>query len=195
MLFRSYGEVAYYAKEVHNGPSKIVNKNDYLFYTYNGVNYLLGYARTDTELILPESYNGQSYEIYNYAFSGCESLINVTIPDSVTSIGAYAFRYCSSLTSVTIPDSVTSIGSAAFGDCSSLTSVTIPNSVTSIGIYAFKNCSSLTSVNFENPEGWWYSSSSTATSGTSILNSDLADTATAAKYLRSTRSDYYWKRG
>ena len=44
----------------------------------------------------------------------CTSLTNVTIPNSVTSIGSYAFVFCTSLTSVTIPNSVTSIGEAAF---------------------------------------------------------------------------------
>ena len=48
----------------------------------------------------------------------------ISIGDSVTSIGSYAFYNCLSLTSVTIPDGVTSIGSYAFGHCSSLTSVT-----------------------------------------------------------------------
>ncbi len=38
----------------------------------------------------------------------------LTIPDSVTSIGKYAFYNCSGLTSITIPDSVTSIGKDAF---------------------------------------------------------------------------------
>ena len=47
----------------------------------------------------------------------------MTIPDSVTSIGAYAFLGCTSLTSVTIPDSVTSIGKRAFYNCTSLTDV------------------------------------------------------------------------
>ncbi len=84
--------------------------------------------------------------ISNRAFKNCESLVKITLPNSVTSIGDAAFEYCSSLTSVTIPDSVTSIGEFAFSDCSSLTSVTIPDSVTSIGYYAFYNCSSLTSV-------------------------------------------------
>ena len=64
--------------------------------------------------------------IGEYAFSGCGSLTNITIPDNVTSIGSYAFEYCSGLTSITIPDSVTSIGSFAFSGCSSLESMTIP---------------------------------------------------------------------
>ena len=80
------------------------------------------------------------------AFCGCDSLTSVTIPNSVTSIGTGAFWGCKSLTNVIIPDSVTSIGGWAFCDCESLTSVIIPNSVTSIGDNAFCYCDSLTSV-------------------------------------------------
>ena len=99
------------------------------------------------EIVIPETYNGKAVtKILNSAFSSCNNLKTITIPDSVTSIGNAAFRECSSLTSVTIPDSVTSIGDSAFRGCSSLTSVTIPDSVTNIGSYAFYNCSSLTSV-------------------------------------------------
>ena len=47
---------------------------------------------------------------------------------------------------VTIPDSVTSIGEWAFDDCSGLKSVTIPNSVTSIGERAFSGCRGLKSI-------------------------------------------------
>ena len=144
------GYVAYYAKEVHTGESKIVNKDDYFFYTYNRVNYLVGYVGDETELTLPESYNGEKYEIYKRAFSGCTSLTSITIPDSVTSIGERTFSGCTSLTSITIPDSVTSIGSYAFYECTSLTSITIPNSVTSIGEGAFDHCTSLTSITIPN---------------------------------------------
>ena len=84
--------------------------------------------------------------IGNSAFSGCSSLTSISIPNSVTSIGEEAFDNCSSLTSVTIGNSVTSIGDYAFYNCSSLTSISIPNSVTSIGYSAFNGCSSLTSI-------------------------------------------------
>ena len=70
------------------------------------------------------------YKIGNSAFSGCTSLIQITIPSSVTSIGNGAFSGCSSLTQITfeIPSSVTSIGNYAFYRCSSLTQIIIPSS-------------------------------------------------------------------
>ena len=142
-----YGYVAYYALTVkQSGTTDIVNQDGYLFYTYEGTNYLLGYSGNETDLVLPDTYNGESYQIYKYAFHNCSGLTSVTIGNSVTSIGDSAFYGCSGLTSVTIGNSVTSIGSNAFYNCSNLTSVTIGNNVTSIGSNAFYNCSNLTSV-------------------------------------------------
>jgi hypothetical protein len=123
-----------------------------------------------------------------------ELVTNLIIPDSVTSIGEYAFYGCSSLTSVTIGNGVTSIGRSAFSYCRKLTNITIPDSVTYIGDSAFAGCSSLTSITFENTSGWWASTSSTATSGTSISSDNLSDTETAAEYLTDTYCRYYWKR-
>ena len=80
------------------------------------------------------------------AFSGCNSLAAVTIPDSVTRIGLDAFYKCSSLTTITMPDGVTILGANAFSFCTSLTEVTMPNSLTSIGSSAFSACNTLTSI-------------------------------------------------
>ena len=55
-------------------------------------------------------------------------------------IGTEAFRWCESLQDITIPNSVTKIGNGAFCLCKSLQSITIPNSVTSIGDGAFSGC-------------------------------------------------------
>jgi hypothetical protein len=78
----------------------------------------------------------------------------VTIPSSinglpVTSIGFQAFYGdYSSMVSVTIPNSVTSIGGEAFSECTYLTNVLIGNSVTNIGEGVFEGCTSLKGVYF-----------------------------------------------
>ena len=97
------------------------------------------------DLIIPNNVTS----IGNYAFYHCY-LRSVTFGENVTSIGYAAFSECTGLTSVTIPNSVTSIGWLAFQSCIWLTSVTIGNSVTSIGNYAFNGCTSLTSVSIGN---------------------------------------------
>ena len=91
-------------------------------------------------------FSGDVTSIGEWAFSGCDNLTSITIPDSVTTIRYAAFDSCSSLTSVIFGDSVTAIEDYAFSGCSSLTSVTIPDSVTAIKREAFSYCSSLTSV-------------------------------------------------
>lgn len=48
------------------------------------------------------------------AFSECNSLKSVIIPNSVTIIEDWAFLGCCSLRSIDIPDSVTKIGVSAF---------------------------------------------------------------------------------
>ena len=75
-------------------------------------------------------------------------LTSISIPNSVTAIGAGAFSGYTGLTSITIPKDVTAIGYSAFSGCTKLESITIPKSLTSIDVYTFENCSALTQVEF-----------------------------------------------
>ena len=94
------------------------------------------------DLTIPESV----FSIGNYTFIGCKSLESVTIPTTVKSIGLRAFSRCSSLTSVIIPESIISIKDETFLGCSSLSYISLPKSITSIGSSAFKDCSSMVSI-------------------------------------------------
>ena len=67
-----------------------------------------------------------------------KSIINVTIPEGVTSIGGLAFKDCTSLQSIDIPNGVTSIGWSAFRNCTSLQNIQIPDSTISISDDAFE---------------------------------------------------------
>lgn len=96
-------------------------------------------------------FTGLSSIGYN-AFSNCNGLTSIVLPNSITSIGEYAFYGCSGLTSMsTIPNTVNSIGQWAFYNCSSLTGTfVIPNSVISIGKSVFNGCSGIASLTIGN---------------------------------------------
>ena len=84
--------------------------------------------------------------IEDYALQNSYSLLSVTIPDSVTLIGANAFSGCIALTEIIIPSGVESIGSGAFYGCNLLAKIYIPDSVTQIGAGAFSGCTALTEI-------------------------------------------------
>ena len=81
---------------------------------------------TDTEIIIPATYNGLPVtSIGDNAFVSCSSLVVIRIPHGITSIGRGAFSCCDSLTTVSISDSVTTIGMLAFFSCASLTNIVV----------------------------------------------------------------------
>ena len=204
-------------------PDSVTNIGEYAFYNClslmtvtigNSVKDIANYAFCNcgslTNITIPDSVTSIGWQ----TFEGCTAIETATIPTmaigSITnsgkdinlktvistsgeSIGDSAFEGCSSLTTVTIPDSVTNIGERAFSACNGLTSITIPDSVTNIGDSTFSGCNGLTSVTFENTTGWWYAFRISASSGTSISSSSLANTSTAATYLTDTYVSYYWK--
>lgn len=107
-------------------------------------------------------------KIAMWAFNKCNSLTEVTIPNTVIEIDYQAFYYCPNLKKVTIHEGVKTIGQTAFIGCTQLTSITIPdtiknmdqafsgntalshvtltNGISNISNMAFKGCTGLTEI-------------------------------------------------
>lgn len=125
-----------------------------------------------TNLVLPETL----LKIPSYAFYHCESIVSVTIPDTVEAIGYGAFGGCTSLattkdnglnyignknnpylvllsadadlTEATVHESCKVIHSSAFNPAKQMTSVQIAKNVVEIGQHAFLNCTALSDLKF-----------------------------------------------
>ncbi len=92
------------------------------------------------EVSIPDSVE----EIGEGVFAG-SGISAITLPSSLTEVGAQAFKGCKKLTRVVLPEGCTAIGANAFTDCPMLESINIVDctKMTSIGDYAFKGCSKL----------------------------------------------------
>ena len=89
-------------------------------------------------ITIPNSVTSIGYHVFISS-----KLKHITIPDSVTSIGAEAFYNCRHLKTVNLSNSLKMIEPGMFKLCLRLTHITIPNSVTSIEEHAFYNCKNL----------------------------------------------------
>ena len=89
-------------------------------------------------------------EIPDGSFSGT-ILVDVILPDTVTSIGLEAFSNILTLNNFTISDSseLTTISEAAFYGCSNILNFYIPSKVSLIGEQAFAECTALRKVEFD----------------------------------------------
>ena len=84
-----------------------------------------------------------------------EEVIDLVVPDGVTTINSYAFWGGSSIKTVSIPATVKSIKIYSFARCSSLKSIIIPSTVTSISTNPFIGCSGLTSIVIEGDNKYY----------------------------------------
>ncbi len=83
-------------------------------------------------------------KIARYAFA-VQSLVEISIPESVTEIEEGAFED-TGITQIKIPPKLTKIPASFCNNCFSLTDVYIPHGITEIGANAFQSCTSLCNV-------------------------------------------------
>lgn len=113
----------------------------------SGVTTIKSFAFTGCSSLAELTIPANVTTIASYAFSEV-GLVNIVIPDTVTTFGDHVFYGCSSLESVTLGSAITEIGDGMFFGLTALESVMLRGNVTSIGENAFFNCTSLAAFSF-----------------------------------------------
>jgi hypothetical protein len=86
----------------------------------------------------------------SHIFRNCENLTDVTLR-RITNISYGMFDHCSGLVNITIPEEVTSIAPLAFKDCDALKTVNMDiesDNIERVGDYAFAYCHELEEITF-----------------------------------------------
>lgn len=163
------------------------NEYDNAYYLGNDTNKYVLLIKAKSNDIVSCKINDKCKIIYEKAFEYCRELVNVIIPNSVTSIGPLAFEYCMKLTEIYYKGDIAGwcgIGGLYFimsysrtlyiGDKKVAGKLIIPDGVTSISSGAFTSCTGLTSVTIPNSVtniGWSAFRSCTGLTSVTIPNS------------------------
>ena len=149
--YRAFGDIPTLETVYYNAPNAYHESNSSPFYREVNCHWVWDEATQTDRRECPETapmsifIGSNVHSLPPYIFASLP-ITDVTLPNSLQTIGPNAFAGCRNLTSIVIPDAVTSIGDAAFGSCQSLSSVALSNSLQTIGPNAFSDCSSLTSI-------------------------------------------------
>ena len=110
------------------------------------------------ELIIPEGVK----EIMPGAFEECCNLIQLKVPSNIHVIEMNVFKNCSKLERIYLSDGLTKIGESAFENCIRLIEINLPNTLRTLDMYAFRNCRELPAIVIPKtikviPRGCFYS--------------------------------------
>jgi hypothetical protein len=128
-----------------SGESQMKQLDGFVFFSHNGVHYLVDYIGAENSIVFPTSYNGSTYVIFHHMLS-YTTVRHIVIDGGTNEIPANAFYHTEKLTTVTLGDSIKRIGNDAFCNCRTLKRIEIGNGVTEIGRNAFWNCRRLIEV-------------------------------------------------
>ncbi|MDE7216307.1 MAG: leucine-rich repeat domain-containing protein [Clostridia bacterium] len=142
-----------------------ITEDGFVWIEKDGDVRILDNIGSSSNLIIPAKVNGKYFtSIADKAFYDRNDVnsLEFDADSKIHTIGEQAFSYCENLTTVTLPNSLVIIKNSAFNRCR-FSQIIIPLSVTEIQEYAFSNNSSLKYIYCEasqKPDNWasnWYS--------------------------------------
>lgn len=86
---------------------------------------MFSYCKKLTKVEFEERNNSMPLSIDEDAFSSCENITEIILPEGVDSIGKEAFKNCYGLTSVKVPSTLKSIEKSSFSGCENLQKIII----------------------------------------------------------------------
>ena len=137
----TYAIAGYNPVSVFSGSSTdYSSSSDGLLYDASGTKVVLGVNKEEVEL------ETGTTEICARAFSFCDKIASIALPDTLTAIGSYAFSDCSGLKTIRIPSGVEYVGYGAFFGCSSIENVALTSGVKVLDGLSFAAMPSLSVV-------------------------------------------------
>ncbi len=118
------GSIGAHVKHVHTDLSEqsmlIETQQGFVFYVADDGIQLVKYVGDQKQVVLPDDFDGQNYNLGAYAFCANQNVVEITISHGVTNLLPYCVSKCSNLQVVNIPSSVLLFNENVFSDCENL---------------------------------------------------------------------------
>lgn len=111
---------------------------------------LKSYTGTETDVAVPANIREGTVDVLGtHVFNNNETIVSLTLPETLLQLQSDAISWCSQLRSVSLPQSLIVINDRNFWQCNALSEITIPAGVRSIGETSFYSCAALQSITFQ----------------------------------------------
>lgn len=128
------------------------------------------------------------------AFANCIALQEITLPESLTTIGARAFAGCENLKGIAIPSSVTKIEPTILWDCHKLETLKIGSGLKGLPVYATHSYGSTQSYSYSTLGSYYYARQSYK-NGPYQTQSDISYLGSVRKFIIDDSDDEFSLKG
>ena len=110
---------------------------------------LRGYDGAGGDVVVPAEIDGFTVDVIGINVFKGDTIMSLTLPETVLELRSNAVASCERLSSVTLPQSLVVINRMNFFSCNALSEITIPAGVRYIGDGSFRFCDALRKITFE----------------------------------------------
>ncbi len=110
---------------------------------------LRGYDGAGGDVVVPAEIDGFTVDVIGINVFKGDTIMSLTLPETVLELRSGAVASCERLASVTLPQSLVVINRMNFFSCNALSEITIPAGVRYIGDGSFRFCDALRKITFE----------------------------------------------